>query len=664
VATQPPTIDIYAPLSHKQAIGPNADAAASLAPTWVPKRERRRLDAYRIRASYRLNIARYLARSEAEIVRDDAGRALRFAETDAGIEDRREYGDAELLVDRVVAGVLGDNFELVVDGADADLPDEPELPDEPTVPAADATDVQKRVFEIRKRLWSDTIDSILHEWERAWTEQPALLERQDWLRRWADDELVASKIVECEGDICGLADGVYTMAWSSKKQRPIVDVYDPGFYFPVLTDSTREFPRKVHLAWEFEEDVAFGASTRWVRRLTWEIGPILPKTDDVGQPLFDGQGLVLQDAVQGPNGVLIADRLDPTTGSIVRDYPWNVDDDGAQVPSGETCYFTDASFPFRDLDARTVSDFDEAAIGVRYASTEDGKIARRLDLRHDFLPVLHIPNTPAHREHFGQSVIDLVAQILDDIQIGDTDIADAAALAAGPAVALSGDKTADSVRVRPGTIYNVGQNGRMDVLDLSQGLAELAKIQDNRLDRLSVNGRVPAEVLGRTEGAKDLAGVSILLRFGPFIQLIGKLRMTREPKYRLFLKFAQRLAQLGGVLEAGANPEAHIAFGSYLPSDRAQLVEQIAKLLQAKAISTQTAVTFLVAGGFTIDDARGEVQRIHAEDGSTAKDIADATGAEQLAADYLGVELPTVTPPNPTPPTPPVPTLPPTPPAA
>lgn len=654
MATRPPTIDRYAPLSHKEAIGPTDIEPRSLAPTWVPRSELRRLNSYIIRAAYGLNVARYLARAETTTIGGESqiinGRLFQsggtVVDTD-DLEDRREYGDAALLVDRVVAGVLGDTFEIVVDGADDDLPDEPELPDEPA-PLPNPTEIQRRVHEIRSRMWSDTVDSILTEWERAWAEQPALLDRQQWLRDWVDDELVASKIVEAEQDICGLGDGVYVLAWSNLKGRPILDVYDPGHYFPVLDDRTRDFPTKAHIAWEYEEEEGKDL-VKWVRRLTWELAPITTMLDDNDGPLFDDSNRMrLRDPVRLADTANLVDRFATrkdiaggiAAGSVVRDYPWNVDDDGKPVPSNLTCYFTDARWKIKDLGPLNMLDFTEA--DAVFATNEDGLVIKRLDLHHDFLPIVHVPNTPASREHFGTSVIDLVAQILDDIQIGDTNIQEAAALAAGPVLHSSGQKNAEKIAVRPGTVLNGGENSRMDVLDMSKGLKELRDTQESRLDRLSVNGRVPAEVLGRDRGAGNASssGFHELLRFGPFIQLIGKLRMTREPKARLLLKLVQRLGQLGGVLPAGANPPAHIAFGSFLPSDRAQLVKEATELLKAKAISTQTAVQQLVAGGFTIGDARGEVQRIYAENTEAARQLADATGSEQLAAARLGLELP------------------------
>lgn len=81
-------------------------------------------------------------------------------------------------------------------------------------------------------------------------------------------------------------------------------------------------------------------------------------------------------------------------------------------------------------------------------------------------------------------------------------------------------------------------------------------------------------------------------------------------------------------------------FGNFLPTNLAETVELVGAALQAHAISTHTGVLMLVAAGLPIEDAQAEVDRIHAEATAAAKDIADATGSEQLAADWLGLDLP------------------------
>jgi len=651
-----PIIDAWSPLSHKRYVDDGRSTVPpTLAPIWVPANHRRRLDAYTILAAYRHNIARLFLPA---VLAGDQTTGL----IDNLQSDHREYGDADLIVDRVMAGVLGDNVEIVVDGADDDLPDAPQIPDEPVEPD-NPSPLDQRIYTIRHTMWQDTANQIVDEWVQAVTDQPALRDRQQWLRQWADLEQLDAKLVEAEGDTISLGDGVYVLSWSTSKRRAVLDIYDPGFYFPVLTDDTRDYPTKVHLAWEYVDH----DGQRWVRRLTWELAPIGMTPD--GTPGNTIPVVDVPDESTWPDGT--STRRDPQ-GRLVRAYPWNVDDGGTIIDSTVTCYFTDATWPYGELDGRHVNDFDEHHPDIRFAETEDGTVAQRLDLRIDFLPVVHVPNTPAHREHFGRSALSMIAQILDDIASTDTDIQAASALAAAPVIGLSGSATLPNngstlvagdgtsitapptLEVRPGVAFQLGENGQMNVVDLSAGLTALLELGKEQLGRLSVNSRVPPEILGRVPAASAASGVALALAFGPFNQLVGMLRLTRVQKYALLLKMVQRLAIAGGTLEAPVVP-ARLAFGSYLPSDRSQLVSEVTQLLAAHAISHQTGVALLVAGGLSIDDANHEVDRIRSDDPVAAKNLADATGSEQLAADWLGVTLPQqpTAPPVTLPPTPP-----------
>ncbi len=608
MAARIPQIDQYSPLSHKL---PLREDGTRLAPSWVPATEVRRLDAYKVLAAYRGNVARHF-----------------LPELTDGA-DRREYGDAELLVQRTSSGVLGDSLQIAVTDADQTLTDEPDLPPRPADLPDDATDLDRRVHTVRVSRWETTATATVDEWEQAWAVQPGLQARQEWLRTWADDEFLIGKIVEAEADVAGLGDGVYVLDWSDRDGRPTVDVYNPGFYFPVLTDTTRGFPTKVHLAWEFDEVDASGVTERYVRRLTYELAAIPLASDLFGDPLTgeneDGEAFgVMQDG----------DRFDPVTGSIVRRYPWNPDEDTAV-----TCLFTDATWPLNQLiNGVRVDDFDPDR--ATYAATNEGRFARRLDLRLDFLPIIHVPNTPATREHFGHSILDVVAQILDDLSASDTDVQMASALAAGPVISLSGGTVASEQTVKPGVVWSLPENGRMDVLDLSAGLAELGHVNEALQDRLSVNARVPAEVLGRAKQGDIKSGVHLLLTFGPFRQLVEWLRLTREPKYRLMLKMVQRLAQAHGVWEPGENPEARVVFGSYLPSDLSGIVDTVVSLLGQHGISRRTGLRMLVDAGVDIGDLVEEMERIDGEHTAAARDVADATGSEELAAARLGLTLP------------------------
>lgn len=602
--TENEILDLYAPLSHKHLF--RRTTGGHTAPSWVPDVHRRRLSAYWILNGYRNNVSRWSR-----------------PRTDEAATERREYGDAELLVSRIVAGVLGDETEIIVDGANDELPDEPNLPERPEPAPDDADDIARRIAELRLARWTDEANRIVDEWDQAWQTQPALRDRQDWLRQWADDEHLAAKLVEGEGDTVGLGDGVYVLTWSTEKRRPRLEVFDPGFYFPVLPDDGSDFPPKVHLAWEY----TVGQVT-YVRRLTWELVPVaqvVANSIDVDSADF------LADYEAAIDADVTLEVLDD--GTVARRYPWQ---DNEEPASPLACVFSDASWRLDKVRNEGVVNLDPDE--ALYALTEDGQLARDLDLLIDFIPVLHTPNTPATREHFGTSSLMLVAQLLDDLSSNDTDLTDASELAALPLIYLAGGTTQDLL-VRAGLIVNGAADGRMDVLDLAQSIPALRELNADRLDRLSVNGQVPAELVGRaTDGADAMSGISRLIRLGPFRQLIEHLRLTRTPKRALMLKFVQRMAMVGGALDAGPVPAAQVVHGSYLPSDLSGVVEMVVSLLQAKAISRSTALRMLVGAGLEIDDAQAELGRIEMEDVAGAVMAADATNSDLVAAKRLGID--------------------------
>ncbi|MGC9540019.1 hypothetical protein [Streptomyces sp. UG1] len=176
-----------------------------MAASWLPESERRRLAAYTVLAAYDNNQA-------APLLGEDG-------------DDRREYGDASLIVDQTLSHLLGETQQIVVEGAE------------------DGTAAQ---------------------------------EREALLREWAQAEHLPMRMQHAERTAVLLGDTVYLLAWSRTKARPVLKVIDPGFYFPVLPDGAldaTEYPDRVHLAWEVPEDATTGRKGT-LRRVTYELGPI------------------------------------------------------------------------------------------------------------------------------------------------------------------------------------------------------------------------------------------------------------------------------------------------------------------------------------------------------------------------------------------------------
>jgi hypothetical protein len=597
-------VDRWSALSHKSPMGEKfADRVRAQQGGWTPsswtgEEHRRRLTAYLILAAYDGNVARHFLSTTDEADRDE----------------RREYGDASLVVDQTLAHLLGESQEIVVPGAE----DYEAALDQPPADGEEAPTPEQLADN---------------------EEAGALADRQEFLRTWADTVHLTLRVTDCERKAVGLGDGVYLLGWDAKKEAVVPTVMDPGFYFPVLPDTLDdyEYPERVHFAWEIPADQYPDNKIR-VRRITYQIATLAPTFDE------DAYDAATTDeerdaAFTLPEGT--SWRMRNGFREVVRDYPW------ADEPSTQTCTVTDATWVLDDLDdARHPDAFTLEAATVRTEIVDDEVVEYRdYDLGIDFLPVIHVPNTPPGGEHYGQSSLSKVLQILDDVQNADTDAQAASATTGSPIIGISGSATGGTdpltgrrgspLEVAPGEVWRLGSDGRMDVLDTSGNLEATRQFADHLLDRLSINSRLPAAVLGRVKPSEVPSGFAMQLSFGPLTAMIRQMRLVRSVKYPLLLKMVQRLYQANGVLPDGPTPRAEIQFGAYLPSDVAGVLDTISKAYPG-FMSLETAVTMMLEVGIPIDDVAEEIRRIEQRDYQGANDLADATGDPDAVYDYLG----------------------------
>lgn len=564
-------IDAWSPLSFKRSVGTAGQSTSFIAPTWVGEHARR-LTAYKVLAAYRGNTARTF--------RPDGGEG----ETNraADLRDRneiREYGDPAVIVAQVVAALLGDKQEIVTEGAD-------EIPSSQTI-----------------ELDPESGEVIAGEATTEENDQAA--ELQDWLRAEMDSSRLSMKMLETERNSVNMGDGVYTLGYDSRKGRVVIRVWDPGFYFPVLTDGPEDdFPEKVHLAWEVSTNEDRAANRLRVRRITWELVPVVEETEE---------------------GVI-------AVGSVHYDY----DDTG--IESDMRCVMSDGTWLLDRARGVDVEDFTEGSAEWETYVDEDGEVKefRDVDLGIDFIPLVHIPNTVALLDHYGQSTLATVLQIIDDLQNADSDLAAAATTAAIPPVALGGAVGDSTLSYKPGVVWQIG-DGSLNILDTSKALDALIGYIEFLLKRLSTNVRLPEAVLGRVDASEVPSGVALALSFGPLETMVKEMRLVRSEKYPLLLEFYWRMSlvnEVEGVPQTWT--PSRISFGSFLPQDRAAAVLEVTTLIEKGVISLETAVRLLVEAGFEIDDAIEEVNRIREQDFDGAGQLLDATGDEGLVLEYLG----------------------------
>lgn len=583
-------IDPWAGLDHKD------KSKIGKLPTYLDDDQVRRLTGYRLLEAYIEGVARLVLPDNAQHTEDEL----------------QEFGDAAVLVERVAAGVLGEDPIVAVVGADVQVPDAPDLPDKPTPPDTEGVDpriaaIEQRVFETSVARWVEQSTGLVEEWETLVEATPNLLTRQRWLLDWAEKERLIGSLQENEVEnIVGLGDGVVVLGWDAKAGRVSTEIVDPDAYMPQLGGAKiSEFPDVVHLVFPYtdtegEEDVEM------VRRVTYELVPI----EEVDPSEYTPAAYLAPDRVQ--SHVLL--HTDAT---------WLAEDFETVNEPGGTPQF------YEPVSVQTAEEGGEILVLNRYG--HDGL---------DFIPVVHIPNTQSTKHHFGRSLITRLAQLLDEIHASDTDESLSSRWAARPPVVIDGLAAGtDTIDLSPG----MGIKGsKADTIDMAPNLVAIGERVVALQKRLSVNSQVPDGLRGRVDASQVPSGLALTLSFTPFVQLIGRLREARSAKYPLLLKFVQRIA-IQHAEESGIDSdvvhEAEIRYGAFMPQDLLGITEVTARLYMAKMISLETALVELQAAGLDIGDLSAEIAKIRATDGETALAIAEATGLDQAAIDHLGLDM-------------------------
>lgn len=430
-------------------------------------------------------------------------------------------------------------------------------------------------------------------------EVPAAVAQQEALEQWALNEKLPLKMLECERTSIKLGDGVYVLGWDEEVKRPRLTVYDPGFYYPhfdAINKGSEDFPSTICIAYEYEDrDPADPKDiTIFVRRIRWR---------------------------------LLATETEYS-------YKWN------DAPTNYNVAFDDAIWRRNDIKDE-VFDFDMSEV-YRWVSyeTEPDEMGQPvggsywLDL--DYIPVVHVPNTVSVQNHFGDSMLGPVMQLLDDVVATDTDIQKAAATSGSPPIAVSGVAIGNEIiSYGPGTVLSVGDGGTPTVIDTSMGLRALMELKNEMLERLSVNTRTPESLLGRVKPNEVPSGIALTLSFTPHSGMITEMRLVRYEKNTLMLKFVSRMYLQAGLLQEVL--PCHVKLGSYLPADKQETMTIVMNLYSAKAISLETAVTMLIEAGYPIEDWVEEIERIESRDVGTANELVTMTGDPNVGMRYLGL---------------------------
>jgi hypothetical protein len=287
------------------------------------------------------------------------------------------------------------------------------------------------------------------------------------------------------------------------------------------------------------------------------------------------------------------------------------------------------------LTDRIPADVDLYGLGPNTPSHK--AVVDEVDLGIDFIPVVMLPNDVPGQRRFGRSLFSRVAQLLDDIAGADTDLSVNGELVASSPVVTTGISGVE-LEGGPGARWEMPTGATAGLIDTSRSLDALIKLGTQLMERLAVNIRFGQALLGRIKPNEVPSGYALRLGFAPAEQLMREMRLVRDVKYPLVLKFAVRIAQVGGVLPPGPTPQLVMQLGNSLPADRAATITEVKDLLSAHAISPHTATLMLQAVGLPIEDIELELERIRQEMVDAAAKLVEATGNVGDAYHYLGVQ--------------------------
>jgi hypothetical protein len=596
-------IDLWSSLDHKAGMGKTSGGIDG-APKWIPDLEKRRLNAY-------LRIRAYLETVARELLIEDPKDPERKSAW-------REYGDPQVMAQRVAAAMLGKEPGVGIVGADRPVSDAPDIRPAPRKPPEGLEPEEARVLELVYKaaltVWEAEAMETLTAWEEDLAELPKLRGREDWLQDWAEAEKFLTKLHELEREcIVPLGSGVMVFGWDHAKKRVGCEIFEPDAYFPILSDrSPGEFPRRVHLSWPYKELNAAGEEEDWVRRITYELVPVVP--------------------VEGQD--------DPAPGVDRGQIPAYVQDSAQWVDS---CLITDATYPADAFEQ--VDGLNDRAVYSMAPIVAGGPLVplQQVAIGLDFIPVVHWPNTPSLLTHYGRSFLAGLFQLLDEIASTDMDEALASRWAGRPPIVAKGMEPGKTeLDLTPGSALRAGPGGGIETIEMAPNLTALGERIDRLLKRLSVNGSVPEGLIGRVDAAEVPSGLALALSFTAFEQMIGSGREARALPGQLALKFVQRIAIVNQdeTIDTADSPDAlpaELRFGAFMPQDLAGGAAVLKLLRDAGLISQETGIRMAQDRGAPVTDVAGEVLAIRSEMGEEALRIADATGDPKYAARFLGL---------------------------
>jgi len=434
-------------------------------------------------------------------------------------DDLLELGDAEWLSEKIKSKILGSNVQIMVN-----------------------TELLESHIKTLEKLLENSEEADIGEVRAAIEEKledmksrKALTPAQEaYLKDWWHDNGIYNIINSNESKAGYCGDCVYKVYHDGESVK--LTTYDPGLCFP---DDYSQIP---DISWDLKskEPVLY----RFM--LAWEVG-----ADDSSIHLYR-EVYELR-----------------------------------KVGNEKKCYCQKAYYAVSPSSDRDITDMNEGDLA-------EGNTMAWEDIGLDFIPFVWIANNPVQGEepfgisnlHFSIDMLDNMITAFYDLSENASYLGGATLITTGKAVKFRRDSAGTAnlaIKIRPGRMYNIGEDGDITLLDTSKMQDALLKTIEHQEYRFLRNNCIPDVVAGKLKGTDIPSGVALALMMQPLVDKIKPIRQSRYESYAYLFYYVMRMMQEKGdayekAIFKGNYPEVSLKFGDLMPTDDEVIIKKYVQL--------------------------------------------------------------------------------------
>ncbi|MCA9880310.1 MAG: phage portal protein, partial [Thermomicrobiales bacterium] len=260
----------------------------------------------------------------------------------------------------------------------------------------------------------------------------------------------------------------------------------------------------------------------------------------------------------------------------------------------------------------------QSAATAAVLAIDAGQAVQDVANPYGWLPYLVLPNNPSGAQFWGESDLDDLMGLCQQLNTRVSALADILELAGWPVTVLENVDSAEGITIGPGARWELPEGARAYLLNLLEGGGVEQHVAYLRELRTSLHDLAETPRTAFGESGRAVAGVALEVELQPLIQKVKRKRRGLESLYRRRNAMLLDLMERFGAAPIGGLRRTVAVWPPILPSDRVADTDVGIKLVKAKVRSRRS-----VAADLGEADPDAEMERIEAEAGGGSQSHED-----------------------------------------